>query len=176
VFDLEIIRDLTDHPYRLQCEQFHFTNLALERLIKNPLFEIRFGHELLDVESTDGEVRVHVREPGGDYEINTPWLIAADGGRSAVRKSLNLAFEGGLFPKTSITLVMDHPFQDDIPGLLGVNYVWTDTGHYSRQMFRRYFRRNNPIRCCSGTTTHSSSDVSIHSGSAGFFLQGIPHI
>jgi len=81
-----------------------------------------------------------VREPGGNYQISTPWLIAADGGSSAVRNYLGLAFKGSVFPQTSITLVLDYPFQDHVPGILGVNYVWTDTGHYSLMQIRNLWR------------------------------------
>jgi len=140
VFDLESISDLTDHPYRLQCEQFHFTNIAVERLLKNPLFEIRFGHQLQEVCDSDEEVLLKVSGSGGEYLLRTPWLIAADGSRSLVRKQLGLAFEGSVFPRTLITLVLNHPFQDDIPGLLGVNYVWTETGYYSLMQIRDLWR------------------------------------
>jgi len=140
VFDLEVISDLTDHPYRLQCEQFHFTNLALERLIKSPLFEIRFSHELTQIEEQADGLSLQILQPGGDYEARAPWLIAADGGRSSTRKLLGLTFEGSVLPKTSISLVLDYPFQDDVPGLLGVNYVWTESGHYSLMQIRDLWR------------------------------------
>ena len=42
VFDLESISDLTDHPFRLQCEQFHFSNIAVEYLVSSPLFPDSF--------------------------------------------------------------------------------------------------------------------------------------
>jgi len=140
VFDLDSISDLTDHPFRLQCEQFHFSNIAIEHLVSNPLFEIRFGHELLEVKDQGDEVRLKLRGPAGEYAATTPWLIAADGGRSTIRKCLGVVFEGSVFPKTSITLVLNHPFQNDIPGLLGVNYVWTESGHYSLMQIRDLWR------------------------------------
>ncbi len=140
VFDLECISDLTEHPYRLQCEQFHFSNIAVEHLLKSPLFEIRFGHEVRGIEQDRDGVCLIIHSLAGDYRLSAPWLIAADGGRSAVRKHLGLAFEGSVFPKTSITLVLDYPFQDEIPGILGVNYVWTDSGHYSLMQIRDLWR------------------------------------
>jgi len=143
VFDLDSISDLTDHPFRLQCEQFHFSNIAVEYLVSNPLFQIRFGHELLKVEDHGNEVQLQVRSPVGEYALSAPWLIAVDGGRSAVRQYLGLAFEGSVFPRTSIVLVLNHPFQHDIPGLLGINYVWTEYGYYSllqiRDLWRFYY-------------------------------------
>ena len=140
VFDLESISDLTDHPFRLQCEQFHFSNIAVEYLVSSPLFQIRFGHELLRVEDRGNEVDSQVRSPVSEYGLTTPWLIVANGGRSAIRKDMGLAFEGGIFPRTSIALVLNHPFQNDIPGLLGVNYVWTDSGYYGLMQIRDLWR------------------------------------
>lgn len=140
VFDLEVINDLTNHPYRLQCEQFHFTGLALEYLVASPLFEIRFGNELTALEEQQGGLQLEVRKSAGEYRIDTPWLIAADGGRSTVREFLGLPFEGSIFPSTAITLVLNYPFQDDVAGLLGVNYVWTDNGHYSLMQIRDLWR------------------------------------
>jgi len=140
VFDLESIRDVTSHPYRLQCEQYYFSDLALEILLQSPLFEIRFGHAIIGLEDEGDTVRVHAGKPGGEYEVSTPWLIAADGGNSTVRQQLGLAFEGSVLSTTSITLELNHPFQDDIAGLLGVNYVWTETGYYSLIQIRDLWR------------------------------------
>lgn len=140
VFDLECISDSTGFPFRLQCEQFHFSNIAIEYLIGSPLFEIRFQHEISGVENREGGVLVKVFHPGGEDEIRSPWLVAADGGNSGVRRLLGLAFEGRLLPAASVSLVLDHPFQHDIPGIIGVNYVWTDTGYYSLKQIRDLWR------------------------------------
>jgi len=140
VFDLESISDWTDHPFRLQCEQFNFTVLALEMLEKSPLFEIRFNHQLTAVEKSEDSVRVRVLSSRGTQEFETPWLIAADGENSTVRQELNLAFDGSDYAKSSITLVLDHPFQDEVPGLLGINFVWTDSDYYSLMQIRDLWR------------------------------------
>lgn len=140
VFDLELISDQTRFPYRLQCEQFHLTNLLLERLEDSRLFEIAFGEELVGVETVEDEVVVHSRGPDGERARRTPWLIAADGVDSTVRSQLGLVFEGAFLPKTSITLVVEYPFQEEVPGLLGVNYVWTESGHYSLLQIRDRWR------------------------------------
>jgi 3-(3-hydroxy-phenyl)propionate hydroxylase len=140
VFDLETISDLTRHPYRLQCEQYYFSDIAIDYLLGNPLFEIRFGHEVLEVEDRGGEVRIRAGKPGAEYGLKTSWLVAADGGNSTIREQLGLPFAGSVLPSTSITLVLNHPFQNEIPGLLGVNYVWTQSGYYSLIQIRDLWR------------------------------------
>ncbi len=140
VFDLDAIADRTAHPYRLQVEQFRLTNAIVHRLRDHPGFHLLRGAMLSEVEADDAGVRYRYEQHGQTMEESARWLIAADGGHSSVRKSLNLAFEGSIFPRTSITLVLDHRFQDDVPNLLGVNYVWTDDGHYSLMRVRDLWR------------------------------------
>jgi 3-(3-hydroxy-phenyl)propionate hydroxylase len=140
VFDLECIRDSTGFPFRLQCEQFHFSNIAVEHLIGSPLFEIRFAHEISGVDARESDVLIRVRRPGEEYEIRGSWLIAADGANSTIRGLLGLSFKGRPLAAASVSLVLDHPFQHDIPGIIGVNYVWTDTGYYSLKQIRDLWR------------------------------------
>jgi 3-(3-hydroxy-phenyl)propionate hydroxylase len=86
------------------------------------------------------QVAVQFQSAGEDSVNVCDWLIAADGASSRVRRSLGLDFDGQIFPKTSITLVLEHPFEDDIPDLLGVNYVWLPDRHYSLMRLRDTWR------------------------------------
>lgn len=142
MFDLGLLASETHYPFRLQCEQFRLTRLALAQLQQLPHARVDFGAEVVGVEPATDGVRVAVQGPddSAPLSLTTPWLLACDGGRSGIRKSLGLPFEGLQFPKTSITLVLDHPFHRDHPELLGVNYVWTDDGHYSLMRLRDLWR------------------------------------
>lgn len=140
VFDLGQIADLTRHPFRLQCEQFRLTRLIAGELRENPLFELRLGAPVTGVSQDGDAVRVDFGDADAAGRLTAAWLIAADGGRSTLRGLLGLAFEGSEFSRTSITLVLDHPFHRDHPELLGVNYVWTDQGHYSLMRVREQWR------------------------------------
>lgn len=140
VFDLGKLADVTDHPYRLQVEQFRLTSAIVERLRDEPLFKLCRGARVTRIEQDDNAVNIRFDEHGAERQEQSRWLIAADGGRSTIRKSLGLAFEGSVFPRTSITLVLDNRFQDQVDGLLGVNYVWTDDGHYSLMRVRDLWR------------------------------------
>ena len=140
VFDLGVLSDVTKHPYRLQCEQFVLNHLIADRIEENPLFDMRLETRVTGVRDEGDFVTVRAEGPNGTEEWETPWLIAADGARSTVRKLLMLGFEGSVFPKTSITLVLDHPFDEEEPGLLPVNDVWTDDAHYSLMQVRKLWR------------------------------------
>jgi len=140
VFDLGVLAEVTDHPYRLQVEQFRLTSAIVERLRDEPLFRLRRQARVTRIEPGDRGVHVRLEENGEERVERCRWLIAADGARSMIRKSMGLAFEGSVFPRTSITLVLDHRFQDQVEGLLGVNYVWTEDDHYSLMRVRDLWR------------------------------------
>jgi len=140
VFDMAHLSEVTAHPFRLQCEQFQLTELLAEKLAKQPLCELRLGATLQSVIPGESQVTVQYQSAGEDSVNVCDWLIAADGASSQVRKSLGLHFDGQTFPKTSITLVLEYPFEDDIPNLLGVNYVWLPDRHYSLMRLRDTWR------------------------------------
>ena len=140
VFDLGLIADRTAYPFRLQCEQFRLTSAIVCELRDNRLFRLRRGCRVLAVEQDQDFVRLQLETAGAHAEERCRWLIAADGASSTVRKSLGLPFEGSVFPRTSITVVLDYPFEQQLEGLLGVNYMWTSDGHCSLMRVRDRWR------------------------------------
>ena len=140
VFDMACLDDVTAYPFRLQCEQFQLTELLAARLAEHPLSTLYFSTSFQDAVTDNERVHFHYHDTDGTKQGTCDWLIAADGASSQVRKSLGLSFEGTVFPKTSITLVMGHPFEEDIPNLLGVNYVWLPDRHYSLMRLRDTWR------------------------------------
>ncbi len=140
VFDMACLDDVTDYPFRLQCEQFQLTELLAARLAEHPLCTLHFNASFQDAVSEDEQVQLRYHDSDGAKQGVCDWLVAADGASSQVRKSLGLSFDGTVFPKTSITLVIAHPFEEDIPNLLGVNYVWLPDRHYSLMRLRDTWR------------------------------------
>ncbi|MDR7167113.1 2-polyprenyl-6-methoxyphenol hydroxylase-like FAD-dependent oxidoreductase [Nocardia kruczakiae] len=55
---------------------------------------VRWGHDLRDLEAHGDHVVATVDGPDGDYRIQTRYLVAADGGKSAVRKLVGIDFPG----------------------------------------------------------------------------------
>lgn len=53
-----------------------------------------FGAEVTAFEEKAGELRLNVRVGGQDATIRAGWLVGCDGGRSLIRKGLDIAFEG----------------------------------------------------------------------------------
>ncbi|MEX2455579.1 MAG: NAD(P)/FAD-dependent oxidoreductase [Rhodospirillaceae bacterium] len=122
-FDLSVLHRDTAHPYRLQCEQFKLVEWLYGRLEGSDSAEILFRHEVVDLRQSDDGVTLTCETPGGRVEIAGDWLIAADGGRSAVRKLLNIGFEGYTHPEHFIVAGTEYDFRAHMPDICSVNYT-----------------------------------------------------
>lgn len=131
VFDLAAIAGDTRHPYRLQCEQSKLCRLLLAQVLAEKRGEVRMGTRLEQVTQDDDGVSVRILADGEPGTIEGRYLIGADGSRSAVRHSLGFSFEGKTYPETTILATTTFPFQDHLPGLSNVNYVWKAKGTFS---------------------------------------------
>src|SRR5262245_24394171 len=98
-WDVSLISDLTPYPYRLHLEQHRLTPIIHEKLKACGNAEVRFGHEIADVSQTADRVTVTAKTPGGLERLETAWLVGADGGRSVVRKAVDLDFDGYTWPE-----------------------------------------------------------------------------
>jgi 3-(3-hydroxy-phenyl)propionate hydroxylase len=99
-FDLGLLKDETPYPYRLHLEQHRLTPIILDLLRHNNFAEIRFGCRFVDLQQAGDRVDAVVERADGTREtLACRYLIGADGGRSAVRKSIDMAFEGFTWPE-----------------------------------------------------------------------------
>ncbi|WP_237213699.1 FAD-dependent oxidoreductase [Falsiroseomonas oryziterrae] len=90
-FDLSILADVTPYPFRLQCEQHKLCRILLQRLAAFPHAEVRWG---VAVESAAQDADGVTVTTGTGEAHRAAYLIGADGGRSPVRKSQGIGFEG----------------------------------------------------------------------------------
>jgi len=110
-FDHAVLKDDTQHPFVVQCEQFKTAKLLLERLRRFPNVEIMYGHAVVDVSQMDHSVSVGVRGADGVTTHTGAYLIGADGGRSMVRKACGIAFEGFTWPERFVVLTTPYDFE-----------------------------------------------------------------
>ena len=123
-FDLGLLAGDTDHPYRVQYEQY-----KLAQLIKNSLdhmadVEIRFATALVDLkQNTDGvQAQVEDRDTGEKSWLSGRYLVGADGTGSRVRTCLGVPYEGFTYPEKFFVLSTPFDFLAAIPGLSYVSY------------------------------------------------------
>lgn len=94
-WDLGEIGDLTPYPYRLHIEQHHVTPIIQRFLRQFPHAEVKFSHPVVDVRQTADKVFVTTQTPDGAMQtFEGDWLVGADGGRSTVRKCIDVELEG----------------------------------------------------------------------------------
>ena len=76
------------------------------------LIDLRWQSTVIDVANEDGEVRLVVATPDGEYVLRSEYLLAADGAASRVRKSLGLRLAGENLPGRYVIadVRMDHDF------------------------------------------------------------------
>jgi 3-(3-hydroxy-phenyl)propionate hydroxylase len=110
-FDHAVLKNDTQHPFVVQCEQFKTANLLLERLRKQPNVEVLYDHEVVGLTQDANSVSVEVRGPQGASTHRGAYVIGADGGRSTVRKQADIKFEGFTWPERFIVLTTPFDFK-----------------------------------------------------------------
>jgi 3-(3-hydroxy-phenyl)propionate hydroxylase len=110
-WDLGLIADLTPYPYRLHLEQHQLTPIILDILRREPLAEVRFSTRFTGVTQTADGVQVSVESNGASEMVAGSYLIGADGGRSAVRKAIDMPFEGFTWDERFYVISTDFDFQ-----------------------------------------------------------------
>jgi 2-polyprenyl-6-methoxyphenol hydroxylase-like FAD-dependent oxidoreductase len=122
-FDLSLLKDDTNHPYRVQCEQWKLMRFLEAELRQVPGADIRFGHEVTAVSQDDDGVTVTARVASGTVAVTGRYVIAADGAHSAVRRSLGVEFEGFTYPELFWIASTDFPFEKALTDIAYVNYI-----------------------------------------------------
>jgi 3-(3-hydroxy-phenyl)propionate hydroxylase len=106
-FDFERLRGETSYPFVVQTEQHKLANMAIARLRAMPNAEVRMGAGVSVVTQTADAAHVVV-----DGEtLAADYVIGADGGRSTVRKSLDIEFEGYTWPERFLVITTKFDFQ-----------------------------------------------------------------
>ena len=142
VFDLSVIADETDYPFRLQCEQAKLCRLLADRFAEDDRVEIRYGARVIGISQTAHHVELDVETAadGATEPLTAPYVIGADGAGSFVRESLGLSFEGTTYPETTVLASTTFPFHDRIDGLSNVNYCWREGGNFALLRLKAFWR------------------------------------
>ena len=121
-FDLALLASDTNHPYRVQCEQWKLMRF-LEAELRKLGADIRFGHEVTGVQQDSDGATVTAKTADGPVEIRGRYVVAADGARSAVRRSLGVEFDGFTYAELFWIASTDFPFEQTLTDIAYVNYI-----------------------------------------------------
>ncbi|HUD86772.1 MAG TPA: FAD-dependent monooxygenase [Xanthobacteraceae bacterium] len=103
-FDFGVLKDDTRYPYVVQCEQHKLATMTIDRLRRHAHAAVHFSSRVVDFRQRDDRVDVDVQTPSGLRQIAGSYLIGCDGGRSTVRKTLGIEFEGYTHPERFLVL------------------------------------------------------------------------
>jgi len=75
-------------PAFVNLQQFYVEQYLVERLQQMPEVDLRWKNKVIAVSDRDRLVHLRVETPDGPYEMQTQYLLAADGAHSVVRAQL----------------------------------------------------------------------------------------
>jgi 2-polyprenyl-6-methoxyphenol hydroxylase-like FAD-dependent oxidoreductase len=142
------LAQLSDHAlYALPIPQLRMEQILAERAAELGI-EVRREHEVVGLDQDAERVVLHVRGPDGELDLSARYVVAADGGRSAVRKACGIDFPGitetdfvGRMGQVAVLPPVAVPGTGEleVPGLgrlrSGGSFVRTETGLFAFGMF-----------------------------------------
>jgi 3-(3-hydroxy-phenyl)propionate hydroxylase len=136
--DFGVLVEDTQHPFRVQCEQYKLNQVLAARLPR-----VLFGAEVTALEQDEKMVTVTIN---GKDKLSGAWLIGADGGRSRVREALGVRLEGFTWPERFLVASTPFPFEEVIPRLCDVSYFADPQEWYFLLRVRDVWRAMFPAR------------------------------
>lgn len=130
-FDLGAISGDTPYPFRLQCEQWRLSEALVAALANREAVDLVWDTRVVGCEQNDDGVTLRVEKDGESRSVTAQYVIGADGAHSVIREAMGSDFEGSTYPERTILATTRFPFDEHLPGLSGVNYVWFDGGTFS---------------------------------------------
>ncbi len=97
----------------LNIQQQYIEEYLVDAIGRNPLISIRWGSLVTGISQDADGVELTVDTEEGDYRLRSDWVVAADGGRSTVRKLMKLQMEGRAY--TGNFVIADIRADIDLP-------------------------------------------------------------
>src|SRR2546430_6773379 len=109
---LEILAELglideTAYPFVVQTEQHKLANMAIGRLRCMPNAEVLLGCAVSGISQNESRVTV----TAGERHFAADYVIGCDGGRSTLRKGLDIEFEGYTWPERFLVVTTQFDFE-----------------------------------------------------------------
>ena len=120
-FDLGVLKDDTPFPYRLMLEQHKICYILRDLLKEYPDCGVLMQHRVKAVHQDESGVSVECETPQGTVHLNGSYLIGCDGGRSQVRKSMSVTFDGFTYEERFLVLSTRYDFAEH--GYALTNYI-----------------------------------------------------
>jgi 3-(3-hydroxy-phenyl)propionate hydroxylase len=93
------------YPFTSTFYQPEFEQILLRGLQRSPCVQMCFSHTVESCQQTNEQVMLTVRMPdGSSQEITCDYLLACDGGKSTIRRALNISMRGMTFAQPWLVL------------------------------------------------------------------------
>jgi 3-(3-hydroxy-phenyl)propionate hydroxylase len=131
-FDLGILAGETNHPYRLQCEQWKLSEELRALIAADSQIDLIYGAKAVEVAQDDAGITLTIEhiEDGSREQLSGQYLIACDGAHSAIRKSLGISFDGLTIPEIFLSMSTSFRFDEAIEDLAPIAYL-TDPSEWA---------------------------------------------
>ncbi|MEX2524366.1 MAG: FAD-dependent monooxygenase [Gammaproteobacteria bacterium] len=114
VFRLEMPHSEDERFYPMyNIQQQFIEQFLIDKAMEEALIELRWQSRLEHIELHEDCAILTIDTPEGDYKTESEYVIAADGARSAVRKSLGLKLRGDAYEGKYV--IVDIQMQSDYP-------------------------------------------------------------
>ncbi len=97
----------------LNIQQQYIEEYLVDYCLRNPLVDLRWGQKVVGISQDQARVTLRIDTPEGEYDLAGDWVVAADGGRSTIRKLLGLRMEGRSYPGNFV--IADIKARIDLP-------------------------------------------------------------
>ena len=121
-FDFGLISDETNHPYRVQCEQFKLNMYLIKWLQEHGVDDIYFNHKIVKLKQDCEGIKIYSKNPDGEKMFCGRWLIGADGANSIVRKISSIGFKGFTWKERFLVVSTSDDYEKGFKDLSFVNY------------------------------------------------------
>ncbi len=111
VYDHAAVRGVTDRPYSLTLGQDRLAAIVLRHLQTHDNAKVVWSRRVTGVTQGADDVTVHTEGELETQSYTGRWLVAGDGGRSAVRKAIGLTLEGITWPQRFVATDMYYDFE-----------------------------------------------------------------
>ncbi len=129
-FDHAVLKDDTRFPYVLQCERTKMIDEAMQLLRGYTQCDIRMSTTFESfTQDADGVTATVTNAAGERQDIRGSFIVSCEGGRSIVRKTLDIEFDGYTYPERTLTVAVAYDF-DKHHGYSYRNYI-SDPGQWS---------------------------------------------
>ena len=122
-FDLACLAGETNHPYRLQCEQYKLTREVVAMLAEYPHAQFRNGTQVVGYRETGTGVEALLFDGEAEEHLPGSFLVGCDGAGSRIRQASGTLFEGLTYPERFLVVSTNFPFEQHFENLSWVNYV-----------------------------------------------------